>query len=184
MVSGTGLQPPVVILDRDGVINEESEHYIRNAIEWKPVPGSLEAIRLLTRHGCRIYIATNQAGIGRGLFTLEDLHCIHEELLRQVRRTGGHISGIRFCPHHPDRDCDCRKPRPGMLRQIFREADIAPEDAVFVGDSGKDIEAARAAGCRPVLVLTGYGTITRQEYPRFKPVYPDLLAFSRHYISL
>lgn len=150
----------LVILDRDGVINAESDDYIRSLAEWTPLPGSLEAIAALSRAGHTVVIATNQSGLARGYFSLDDLRAIHRELCRRVEDLGGTVAGIFYCPHHPDDGCDCRKPATGLLRAIESELGLPLASAVLVGDSLKDLQAAAAAGCRPVLVRTGRGAAT------------------------
>jgi D-glycero-D-manno-heptose 1,7-bisphosphate phosphatase len=178
----------IVILDRDGVINEDSAEYIKNPREWIPIDGSLEAIALLHKNGYRVYIATNQAGIARGKLTESQLLEIHKTLQLQVSSAGGRISGIHYCPHHPDDNCPSRKPLPGMLIKIGVESGVdftdLNVDVAFVGDSLKDLQAAEAAGCRPVLVLTGNGIKTRQEVPRLTHVFSNLLAFAKNEITL
>ncbi|MCB1692796.1 MAG: D-glycero-beta-D-manno-heptose 1,7-bisphosphate 7-phosphatase [Pseudomonadales bacterium] len=173
---------PFVILDRDGVINFDSPDYIKSPEEWVPIPGSLEAIAMLTRAGFDVYIATNQAGVARGKFTVEDLDAIHTKMRDAVENHGGKIAGIEYCPHHPDDDCDCRKPSPGMLRAIAKSLGASLAGHPFVGDSAKDLGAAEAAGCVPVLVLTGSGAETRRQRPDTRYVYDDLLAFARDWI--
>jgi D-glycero-D-manno-heptose 1,7-bisphosphate phosphatase len=168
----------IVILDRDGVINEDSSDYIKTPDEWIPIPGSLKAIALLHRKGFRIYVATNQAGIARGNLSVDSLQAIHEKMLQAVDEAGGKISGIQYCPHHPDEKCQCRKPEPGMLYKIAEESGIEISGAPYVGDSLKDIRAAEAAGCKPVLVLTGNGSETHQVRADLVHVYTDLLAFA------
>ncbi len=177
-------QNQVIILDRDGVINQDSPEYIKSADEWIPIPGSLEALSLLSSHGFLVYIATNQAGIAKGKLTESDLTAIHQKLITEVDRTGGKISGIVYCPHHPDRDCQCRKPAPGMLNRIIGESGAKAEDVIFVGDSLKDIQAAEAACCQAVLVLTGNGLDTLEQRPDLERVHKDLLSFANHIISL
>lgn len=145
----------VVVLDRDGVINEDSAEYIKSVAEWRPIPGSLEAIARLTANGTRVVVVTNQAGLARGLFDQAALDRIHEHMRRAVRDVGGEIAGIYYCPHHPDTGCDCRKPRPGLLRQAERDLGVALEGVPFVGDKPSDVQAARAVGARPILVRTG-----------------------------
>lgn len=147
----------VIALDRDGVINVDSPNYIKSAEEWQPIPGSIEAIKVLCDKGYKIYIATNQAGLARGLFGQDDLDAMHDKLIGLVQQAGGSIAGIMYCPHHPDDKCQCRKPKPGLLEQIERHANESMKGQVFVGDSTKDIEAAQRIGARPVLVLTGNG---------------------------
>lgn len=167
----------LVILDRDGVINVDSPDYIKSPAEWHPIPGSLEAIAQLHRSGYQVYVATNQAGVARGKLDLAKLAAIHSRMLDLVSQSGGRIDGIVFCPHHPDEGCLCRKPKPGMLLEICERSLTSPERVYFVGDSEKDIIAAEAAGCQPVLVLTGNGKATREQRPDIQTVFPDLLAF-------
>lgn len=150
----------LVILDRDGVINEDSDHYIRSVDEWIPIPGSIEAIARLNKASYTIAIATNQSGIGRGYYDVAELLAMHDKMIRLVNDYGGSISAICFCPHTPEVCCDCRKPAPGLIRQIESELQISAKDAWLVGDTSKDIEVARISGCRPVLVKTGKGEIT------------------------
>ena len=174
----------LVILDRDGVINEDSDEYIKSVAEWTPIPGSLEAIALLCQAGYQVYIASNQSGIGRGLFDFDALFAIHERLQRAVAEVGGRISGIQFAPEHPDEASEMRKPAPGMLKDLARRLGVNLEGVPFVGDSESDIEAARAAGARPVLVLTGKGERTKNKRePDDVPVYKDLAEFARTIIG-
>lgn len=150
----------LVILDRDGVVNRESNEYIKSASEWIPIPGSIEAIADLSRAGLLITLATNQSGIARGLLDTEALSSIHEKLRSLVEQQGGAVDGIFFCPHGPDEECHCRKPRAGLLRQIEAEFDCDLQGCWFIGDSLRDLQAARTHGCRPVLVRTGNGSAT------------------------
>ena len=174
----------IVILDRDGVINEDSPAYIKSVAEWHPIPGSLEAIALLCQAGYRVYIASNQSGIGRGLLDYDALFAIHERLQRAVAELGGRIDGIAFAPEHPDHASEKRKPAPGMLKDLARRLGISLDGVPFVGDSGSDLEAARAAGARPVLVLTGNGRRTRaNEMGEDAEVYEDLMGFARAHIA-
>jgi D-glycero-D-manno-heptose 1,7-bisphosphate phosphatase len=151
---------PLLILDRDGVINEDSEDYVRCLADWRPIPGSIEAIASASRAGYRVAIATNQSGLGRGYFGLDELEAIHQRLCDMVEEQGGSIAGIFYCPHLPDAGCDCRKPRTGLLRAIEAELGEQAAGAWFIGDSLKDLQAARAFGCRPALVTTGKGAGT------------------------
>ena len=168
----------IVVLDRDGVINVDSAGYIKSAQEWQPLPGSISAIANLFKKGYRVYIATNQAGLARGLFDLLALEQMHNKLIGLVEREGGQIAGIFFCPHHPDEACGCRKPKPGLLRQIEVASKTSLEDQPFVGDSLKDIEAARAIGAKPILVRTGNGRETESLLTeRDVEVFDDLSAF-------
>jgi D-glycero-D-manno-heptose 1,7-bisphosphate phosphatase len=151
----------LVILDRDGTINEDSDQYIKSPAEWKPIPGSLEAIARLTQGGWRVVVATNQSGIARGLFDVATLNAIHAEMHRAVNQAGGRIDAIFFCPHAADSSCDCRKPRPGLLREIAARLEVELKGVPMVGDSMRDVEAAAAVGAQPYLVLTGKGRKTR-----------------------
>ena len=172
---------PIVILDRDGVINQDSENYIKSPEEWVAIPGSLKAIALLHQNQFRVFIATNQSGIARGLYSEQTLMQIHEKMSYQIKAAGGDIEGIMYCPHHPDDNCLCRKPKPGMLEKIAGYGDI--RDRPFVGDSPTDIEAARSANCKPILVLTGSGSQTALSVAPTVERYPDLLAFAEHLVA-
>jgi D-glycero-D-manno-heptose 1,7-bisphosphate phosphatase len=167
---------PLVILDRDGVINEDSDDYIKSAEEWIPIPGSLEAIARLNQAGVRVAVATNQSGIGRGLFTLGDLNMMHARFHQALARVGGHVDGIFFCPHRPDEACECRKPAPGLLRSISLRFGIPLGGVPFVGDSLSDILAAQAARAQPMLVRTGKGRRTLSAHPELQqlPCFDDL----------
>lgn len=151
----------LVILDRDGTINQDSDQYIKSPAEWKPIAGSLEAIARLTQGGWRIVVATNQSGIARGLFDMATLNAIHAEMHRAVNQAGGRIDAIFFCPHAADSNCECRKPKPGLLREIAARLDVELEGVPVIGDSLRDIAAAAAVGAQPYLVLTGKGRKTR-----------------------
>jgi D-glycero-D-manno-heptose 1,7-bisphosphate phosphatase len=151
---------PLVVLDRDGVINEDSDEYVCSLADWQPIPGSIEAIAALSQAGYTIAVATNQSGLGRGYFGLEELEAIHASLCRRVEERGGHIAGIFYCPHLPGEGCRCRKPATGLLEAIEAELGVSPRGAIFIGDSLKDLQAAQAYGCRPVLVKTGKGRET------------------------
>lgn len=150
----------LVILDRDGVINEDSDEYIKSVDEWIPVPGSLEAIARLNRAGWRVAVATNQSGVARGLFDIDTLTRIHDKMHRLVEQAGGAIEAVFFCAHGPDDGCNCRKPRPGLLQEIAARLRVDLQDVPVVGDSLRDIEAARAVGAQPILVRTGKGMRT------------------------
>ena len=152
----------VVILDRDGVINQDSAHYIKSAREWRPIRGSIEAMARLSRAGIRIAVATNQSGIARGLLSEAALQSMHRKMRRLVEKAGGRVDDIFYCPHAPDAGCGCRKPATGMLEQIAREftLSLSNQDCWFIGDSMTDLQAAQRFGCRPVLVRTGNGGIT------------------------
>ena len=175
----------LIILDRDGVINEDSELFIKNEQEWIALPGSIAAIAELSKAGFDVYIATNQSGLGRGLFSERDLEAMHGKLRRLVTEQGGQIAGIFYCPHAPDAGCDCRKPAPGLLWQIQTHAGRSVRGAPMIGDSLRDLEAGVAAGCKPILVKTGKGELTWQKIEREGiediegiPFKEDLLVFN------
>ncbi|MFY9316830.1 MAG: D-glycero-beta-D-manno-heptose 1,7-bisphosphate 7-phosphatase [Burkholderiales bacterium] len=168
----------LVILDRDGTINYDSDQYIKSPAEWKPIPGSLEAIARLTQGGWRCVVATNQAGIARGLFDMATLNAIHAEMHRAVALAGGRIDAIFFCPHAAEANCECRKPKPGLLREIGARLDVELAGVPLVGDALRDLQAAAAVGCKPFLVLTGKGKKTRADggLPPGTEVVADLAA--------
>ena len=176
---------PLIILDRDGVINRESDRvrgslktqYICSMDEWLPISGSLEAIAQLKRSGRKVAIATNQSGIGRNLYSLYDFMAIHQELDRRLQHMQVSIDMLEFCPHTPQADCACRKPRPGMLRNICRQLDVAPADTVFIGDASRDLQAAQTLGCTGILVRTGKGRDSELALtPALRPpIFDDLL---------
>lgn len=153
----------LIILDRDGVINEDSDDYIKSPDEWIPIPGSLHAIAQLNRAGHQVVVATNQSGIARGLYSKATLKKIHAKMTKALEEVGGHLDGIFYCPHHPDENCLCRKPKPGLLLEIAKQYKTNWHDALFIGDSFKDIEAARAVNCKAMLVKTGKGLQTTQQ---------------------
>lgn len=166
----------VVFLDRDGVINRDSADYIKSRSEFEFLPGSLEAIKLLVLNGFMIIVITNQSVINRNMVTREDLEQIHRMMTAAVRARGGEIRDIFYCPHMPQDRCDCRKPAPGLIFQARQKYRIDIETAVMVGDSAKDIECARNAGCgRAVLVQTGNG-ITDENILKTKNIFPDYVA--------
>ncbi|OQW94348.1 MAG: D-glycero-beta-D-manno-heptose-1,7-bisphosphate 7-phosphatase [Beggiatoa sp. IS2] len=168
----------LVILDRDGVINYDSEEYIKSPDEWRPIPGSLEAIARLNQADYRVVIASNQSGLARGLFTFDDLNQIHDKMFNLLAEVGGDIEAIFFCPHSQKDNCQCRKPRPGLFHNIANRLGISLTNVPVVGDSLRDLQAAIAAGARPILVLTGQGKHTLSSLQGFHdvPVYPDLVA--------
>ncbi len=147
----------LVLLDRDGVINEDSDNYIRSADEWVPIPGSIDAIARLSQAGYTVGVCTNQSGLGRGYFSEAELSAMHRKMCALVGAAGGTVDGIFFCPHTPDADCDCRKPRPGLIDQAADAFNTSVKQAPFVGDSIKDLQAAVARDCQPILVKTGKG---------------------------
>lgn len=159
-----------IILDRDGVINYDSIHYIKSPDEWLPIPGSLEAIAQLNRHGYRVLIATNQSGVARGYYDIDTLDEIHEKFARELAAVGGYVEEIFFCPHHPDDNCACRKPKPGMLHAIAEKYAIDLNETHFIGDSHVDMQAAKAAGCLPILILSDKGILVQGRYPEMKNI--------------
>lgn len=156
----------LVILDRDGVINHDSEDFIKSPAEWRPIDGSIEAIARLSAAGFTVAVASNQSGLARKLLDRPTLEAIHDKMRKAVRDAGGDLGRIAYCPHHPDDDCDCRKPKPGLLKALGRNYGVSLANVPVVGDSLRDIDAALAVGARPVLVLTGNGAATRDELDR------------------
>ncbi|MGQ0530097.1 MAG: D-glycero-beta-D-manno-heptose 1,7-bisphosphate 7-phosphatase [Panacagrimonas sp.] len=174
----------LLILDRDGVINQDSDAYIKSVAEWHPIPGSLEAIARVSQAGWRVFIASNQSGIGRGLFDYDALLAMHAHLQQAVNCLGGHISGIAFAPEHPDQASAMRKPAPGMLNDLARRLQVNLDGVPFVGDSASDLEAARLAGARPVLVRTGKGRRTESgQTLEGVSIYDDLAAFAAELLA-
>ena len=166
----------LVILDRDGVVNYDSKQFIKSPAEWRPIPGSIDAIAKLSQAGYRVIIATNQSGIGRGLFDMDTLNAIHDKMHRAVQQAGGRIDAIFYCPHPIEDDCKCRKPKTGMFERIAGCFNVDLIGTPSVGDSLRDLQAAAAVGARPLLVLTGKGTQTQAEggLPEGTQVFPDL----------
>ena len=175
----------LVILDRDGVINFDSDHYIKSPSEWRPIPGSIEAIARLNQNGYRVTVATNQSGIGRGLFDMATLNAINDKMMEMVFRQGGRIDALFFCPHTAAEDCDCRKPRTGMYEEIAARFHTELKGVPAIGDSLKDLQAAEAVGAQPILVLTGKGKDTQAagSLPKKTLVFEDLAEASRHLIA-
>jgi D-glycero-D-manno-heptose 1,7-bisphosphate phosphatase len=171
----------LVILDRDGVINYESAHFIKNPDEWKPIPGSLEAIARLNQSGYRVVVATNQSGIGRGLFDMTALNAIHDKMYKALTLHGGRIDAIFFCPHTQELNCACRKPKPGMLQEIAQRFNANLADVPCIGDGLRDLQAASAVTAQPVLVLTGKGKNTQEAggLPASTLIYADLAEAAR-----
>lgn len=159
-----------IILDRDGVINHDSDQYIKTPDEWIAIPGSLEAIAQLNRAGFRVFIATNQSGIARGFYDVATLDAIHEKMVGELAAVGGYIEEIFFCPHHPDAQCACRKPQPGLLYRIQEKYDLCLADTFFIGDSWSDMQAALTAGCKPLLLLTGNGQRHIAKHPELNEI--------------
>jgi len=175
----------LVILDRDGVINQDSENYIKSADEWVPIPGSLEAIARLNQAGYHVAVVTNQSGIARGLFGIEDLHEMHKKMDYLLSRHGGRIDAVSFCPHGRDEGCPCRKPSPGMLLQLADRLGIDLRGVPMVGDSLRDLQAAAQVGATPILVRTGKGEQTARDeaLPANTVIHDDLSAFVEAYLD-
>ena len=175
----------LVILDRDGVINEDSREFIKTPEEWRALPGSVEAIAELTAGGFTVAVATNQSGLARGLLDETTLAAIHRKMISAVTAAGGRIDAIHYCPHGPGDNCDCRKPRAGLLREIAARYDVDLQGVPAIGDSERDLEAARAVGARPLLVLTGRGraTLRALQGRRDLEVYDDLRAAARQLLT-
>ncbi len=175
----------LVILDRDGVINFDSEQFIKSPDEWKPIPGSLEAIAALNQAGYRVVVASNQSGIGRGLFEMATLNAIHAKMHKMVAQAGGRIEAIFFCPHPADSRCACRKPKAGLFEEIAARYHMDLSNVPAIGDSPRDIEAAIEAGARPILVRTGKGakTSSNGDLPASVRVFDNLAAAARALIA-
>jgi D-glycero-D-manno-heptose 1,7-bisphosphate phosphatase len=168
--------PRLIILDRDGVINYDSEQFIKSPDEWRAIPGSLEAIARLNHAGFRVVVATNQSGLGRGLFDMATLIAIHEKMYKALAHAGGRIDAVFYCPHTADSDCDCRKPKPGMFAEIGLRFGVELIGVPCVGDSVRDLQAAEAVAAQPILVLTGKGEKTLRDgnFPKNTVIFPDL----------
>ncbi len=175
----------LVILDRDGVINVDSDKYIKSPAEWQPIPGSIEAIARLHQGGFRIVVATNQSGIGRGLFDMATFNAMNDKMMELVFRQGGRIDALFFCPHTDAGNCGCRKPKTGMFEEIASRYHMDLKGVPCVGDAIRDLKAAEAVGGQPILVLTGKGEKTRAEgqMPRKTQVFADLAEVSRHLVA-
>ena len=169
----------LVILDRDGVINEDSDAFIRSVDQWIPLPGSLQAIARLNAAGWRVVVATNQSGIARGLYSVDTFHAMHNKMQALLAQLGGSVEGVFFCPHAPHHRCACRKPRPGLFQEIAARLRVDLRGVPAVGDSLRDLQAAERVGARPVLVRTGKGAETERQatLPSGTEVFDDLQAF-------
>jgi D-glycero-D-manno-heptose 1,7-bisphosphate phosphatase len=180
----------LVILDRDGVIYRDSDAYVKSAEQWIPIPGSIAAIADLHRSGFTVTVATNQSGLARGLFDLQQLQAMHRKMVDLVEAAGGQLAGIFYCPHGPEQDCDCRKPKPGLIDAIEGELQVSAAGAYLVGDSLRDLEAGLQRGCIPLLVRTGKGAKTLVQLAQHKnpalsavAVFDDLAAVAHHLIK-
>ena len=172
----------LIILDRDGVINQDSDEYVKSVDEWIPIPGSASAIARLCQAGFQVAVATNQSGLARGYFSQADLDAMHQKMTQLVEAEGGSFAHIAWCPHGPDDKCDCRKPLPGLIHQIEQALDVSAKGAWMVGDSLRDLQAGAAAGCQVALVKTGKGEKTlpkleADDQLHNSPVFTDLSAF-------
>lgn len=172
----------LIILDRDGVLNQDSDEYIKSVDEWLPLPGSMEAVGRLCQAGYTLAVATNQSGLARGYFALSDLQAMHAKMEQLAAGFGGHFDYIAYCPHGPDDQCDCRKPLAGLIHQIEEKLQVSAVDAWMVGDSIRDLEAGVTAGCKPALVRTGKGSASEQKLAEANlintPVFSDLASFA------
>jgi D-glycero-D-manno-heptose 1,7-bisphosphate phosphatase len=176
----------LIILDRDGVVNFDSDQFIKSPDEWKPIPGSLEAIARLNQAGYRVVLATNQSGIGRGLFDMATLNAIHDKMHKALAQVGGRIDALFFCPHTADSKCDCRKPKPGMFEEISKRFNMELNRVPAIGDSLRDLQAAAALGAQPILVRTGKGekTLAGGNLPEGTLIFADLAEAVQHLITL
>ncbi len=172
-------QAKLIVLDRDGVINYDSDQFIKSPDEWRPIPGSLEAITRLNHAGFRVIIATNQSGLGRRLFDMATLISIHDKMYKALAQIGGRIDALFYCPHTAASACDCRKPKPGMLIEIGQRFGVELTGVPCVGDGERDLQAAAAVGAQPILVLTGKGekTLRSGNFPPDTAIFPDLAFF-------
>jgi D-glycero-D-manno-heptose 1,7-bisphosphate phosphatase len=166
----------LIILDRDGVINYDSDQFIKSPDEWRPIPGSLEAIARLNHAGFRVVVATNQSGLGRGLFDMATLIAINDKMYRALGQAGGRIDAVFYCPHAADSACDCRKPKPGMFAEIGNRFGVELTGVPCIGDSVRDLQAAAAVQAQPILVLSGKGEKTLRDgvFPANTIIFPDL----------
>ena len=176
----------LIILDRDGVINHDSDQFIKSPEEWQPIDGSLDAIAFLTQAGYTLAVATNQSGIARGYFNVQTLNEMHAKMHKLVRQAGGEISGVWFCPHTADSNCDCRKPKTGMILDILDRFQAQASETYLVGDSLRDLQAIASAGGKPILVRTGKGMKTlakdSENLPRGTQIFDSLLDFAVHLV--
>ena len=174
----------LIILDRDGVINYDSDDYIKSVDEWIALPGALDAIARLSRAGWVVAVATNQSGLARGYYSVPTLESMHQVLRDGVQQNGGYLGLIAYCPHGPDDGCECRKPLPGLLEQVAAHYQTSLQGVWFVGDSLRDLEAAVAANAQPVLVCTGNGEQTRNApLPADTLIFADLSAVADHLLA-
>jgi D-glycero-D-manno-heptose 1,7-bisphosphate phosphatase len=175
----------LVILDRDGVINLDSANFIKNPNEWIALPGSLDAIALLNQSGFRVALATNQSGVGRGLYDMATLNAIHDKMHKALAHVGGRIDALFYCPHTADDNCTCRKPKTGMIEDIARRFSVDLTEVFAVGDSLRDLQAFHDAGCKPILVRSGKGeeTLAGGNLPKNTLVFANLDEAAQHIIA-
>jgi D-glycero-D-manno-heptose 1,7-bisphosphate phosphatase len=178
----------LVILDRDGTINEDSDEYIKSEAEWKPLPGALEAIAHLNHAGWHVVVASNQSGLGRGLFDVGTLNAMHSKMHKLLAGVGGRVEAIFFCPHTPEQTCHCRKPLPGLFEQIGERYGVDLKGVPAVGDTARDVVAGATVGCEPHLVLTGKGAAYRgkplpDNFPAATRVHDNLMAFAEFLVN-
>lgn len=177
----------LVILDRDGTINLDRDDFVKSPQEWEPLPGSLEAIARLNHAGWHVVVASNQSGLGRGLFDMAHLNAMHDKMHKLLAAVGGRIDAIFYCPHAPEDDCACRKPRAGLFEQIGARFGVSLKSVPAVGDSLRDLLAGASVGCQPHLVLTGKSAgLTPEQIqglPAGSRVHADLAAFADHLIE-
>ena len=177
------MQTRLVILDRDGTINADSDEYVKSADEWHPLPGALDAIARLNHAGWHVVVASNQSGLGRGLFDVAALNAMHTKMHKLLAAAGGRIDAVFYCPHSPEETCNCRKPAPGLYEQISERYGMDLKGVHTVGDTLRDLQAGVAVGCQPHLVLTGKGAKLRgqplpSEFPPETRTHDDLIAFA------
>jgi len=175
----------IIILDRDGVINNDSDLYIKSPDEWQPIEGSLEAIARLHQSGIKVVVATNQSGIARGLYDEATLSLIHDKMNALIAEAGGELAGIFYCPHGPNDGCDCRKPLPGLVHQITKALAVDVNNVPFIGDSVRDLVAAEASGCQPILVKSGKGerSLASGKVESHVPIFDDLASFVDYWLK-
>ena len=180
----------LVILGRDGILNDFRDDHVKAPEEWTPIPGALEAVARLNHAGWHAVVATNQSGIGRGMIDMASVNAVHAHMLRQLMAVGGRIDAVFFCPHTPEDGCDCRKPLPGLMRDIAKRYSIDPKHVPMVADTLRDLQAAHAAGCEPHLVLSGRAATLdaaqikhlAEQVPHTQ-VHVDLAAFAEHLLT-
>ena len=177
--------PKLIILDRDGVINADSAQFVKSPDEWKPIAGSIEAIARLNQNGYRVVVATNQSGVGRGLFDMATLNAINDKMMEMLFRQGGRIDAIFFCPCTAEQKCHCRKPDTGMFEDIAARFHVGLNGVPTIGDSLRDLEAGAAVGCAPMLVLTGKGkkTQAKGDLPKGTKVFADLAEAVKYLVT-